>query len=178
MDNIIFLDIDGPVIPVDTPLRQSIFRLSCDTDSIEYLNLLCEETNAKIVTNSYHNYHSFGDCELADDLISWGLEEKFLHTRWRTIFPHIDYEKVKSPIRGIGRLIAIRQWIREHNKPVNWVCFDDRKFTDKKNLIHIEDGLGIREHHVAKAINILEKKNVDSYYQTVYSSKYEHYSRL
>ena len=50
MNKVIFLDIDGPVIPIDVPTRDSVFRTVCNKDSIEYLNLLCDETGAKVVT--------------------------------------------------------------------------------------------------------------------------------
>ncbi len=66
----------------------------------------------------------------------------------------IDYSKVNSPIRGIGRLVAIEDWIKHHGD-TSWVCFDDRKFSDLANLIHIEDGLGIKEHHFDSALDIL-----------------------
>lgn len=154
MNKVIFLDIDGPVIPIDVPVRESVFRTTYNPDSIEYLNLLCEETGAKVVTNSMHNYQDWLDGDLRDDLIAWGLDKKFVHDDWRTVFPMIDYSKVKSPVRGIGRLVAIQDWIKHHGDS-SWVCFDDRKFSNLANLIHIEDGLGIKEHHFDSALDIL-----------------------
>jgi hypothetical protein len=156
MSKIIFLDIDGPVIPIDVPLYESVYRTTYNPDSIQYLNLLCEETGAKIVTNSFHNYQDFMDGTLKDDLVKWGLNSNFVHDSWRTIFPAIDYTVVNSNVRGIGRLIAIEKYI-EDKKVDNWVCFDDRKFTEMPNLIHIEDGRGIKEHHFEKAIDLLSK---------------------
>ncbi len=158
MNKIIFLDIDGPVIPINVPIVDSIYRTVYEKDSIEYLNLLCEEANAKVVTNSMHNYTPVMRYDLVDDLISWGLDEKFIHDDWRTIFPHVDYTKVNSPVRGIGRLVAINDWIDKRNRDVSWVCFDDRKFTQMANLIHIEDGLGIRERHFDSALDIFSQK--------------------
>lgn len=154
MNKVIFLDIDGPVIPIDVSVRESVFRTTYNPDSIQYLNLLCEETGAKVVTNSMHNYQDWLDGDLRDDLIAWGLDKKFVHDDWRTIFPMIDYSKVKSPVRGIGRLVAIQNWINYHGDS-SWVCFDDRKFSNLANLIHIEDGLGIKEHHFDSALDIL-----------------------
>jgi hypothetical protein len=71
MNKVIFLDIDGPVIPIDVPVRESVYRTTYNPESIEYLNLLCEETGAKVVTNSMHNYEDWMGGELRDDLVSW-----------------------------------------------------------------------------------------------------------
>lgn len=154
MNKVIFLDIDGPVIPIDVSVYESVYRTTYNSDSIEYLNILCNETGAKVVTNSMHNYEDWMGGDLRDDLVSWGLDEQFVHDDWRTIFPMIDYSKIKSPVRGIGRLVAIENWINQHGES-SWVCFDDRKFSELANLIHIEDGLGIKAHHFNNALDIL-----------------------
>ena len=150
---IIFLDIDGPVINIDAPVVVSELRLGCNKNSIQLLNDLCLEVGAKIVTNSMHNYHEPCGRTLKEDLIHWGLDENHFHDSWRTIFPDIDYTDVNSNVRGIGRLIAINQWIAD-NGPCDWVCFDDRKFTDSKQLVHIEYGDGIQEEDVLAAIEV------------------------
>lgn len=156
MNKVIFLDIDGPVIPINVSVYESVFRTTCNPESIEYLNLLCDETGAKIVTNSMHNYEDWIGSELREDLVHWGLDPNYFHDGWRTIFPHVDYEKINSPVRGIGRLAAIEDWIQK-NGDTSWVCFDDRKFSELANLIHIEDGRGIKEHHFDSALDILSK---------------------
>ena len=166
MENkIIFLDIDGPIIPITVDPYDSLFRLKHNYDSILYLNNLCFRTGAKIVTNSMHNYEDFRDGTLKDDLIKWGIKPEYFHDEWKTIFPHIDYSKVTSKVRGIGRLIAINHWLSFYDTD-KWVCFDDRLFTDLPNLIHIEDGLGIKETHFQRAMDILGKKKefMNEYY--------------
>ena len=151
---IIFLDIDGPVISAQAPMIDSEMRLSYIQESIELLNQLCEKTGAKIVTNSSHNYHIVNGNTIKDDLIKWGIDSANFHEKWRTIFPYIDYTKVKSNIRGIGRFIAIDKW-QADNEHCNWVCFDDRKFTISFRLIHISDGNGITKENIDTAIEIL-----------------------
>ena len=153
MNKIIFLDIDGPVIDIDSPVIVSELRLTHNHRSIEMLNELCRKTGAKIVTNSMHNYNDPYNNTLRDDLIMWGIDEDYFHNEWRTIFPHVDYSSVNSPVRGIGRLIAIEAWLAE-NGNYDWICFDDRKFSDSHRLIHIADGLGIREQHVQQALEV------------------------
>lgn len=151
---IIFLDIDGPVISTDDSIIDSELRITHIPESICHLNELCQITGAKIVTNSMHNYNDVEEYSLKDDLIAWGLDADNFHENWRTIFPYIDYSKIKSDIRGIGRFIAIDKW-REINGTCDWVCFDDRKFTVSFRLILIEDAAGIKKEHIDRAIEIL-----------------------
>lgn len=158
MNKIIFLDIDGPVIPINVPTYDSIFRLVHNYEAILRLNELCEQTNAKIVTNSMHNYNDYEDGTLKEDLVKWGIKEEYFHDDWRTIFPNIDYKQINSTVRGIGRLHAINVWLATHYYIDNWVCFDDRNFTDLPNLILIEDGLGIKQKHYDRALKQLGKK--------------------
>lgn len=153
MNKIVFLDIDGPVIDINCSVIQSELRLVHNPKSIEMLNKLCDRSGAKIVTNSMHNYNEPYGETLREDLIMWGVHEDHFHDSWRTVFPAIDYSKVESPVRGIGRLIAIQEWLKENGNH-KWVAFDDRKFTDLKNLVHISDGLGIRENHVEQALEV------------------------
>ncbi len=157
MNKIIFLDIDGPVIPVDVDMYDSVYRTMHDKASIAFLTALCEETGAKIVTNTFHNEIFYQDGDLKDDLIKWGLKAEYFHEDWQTIFPNVNYKEINSPVRGAGRLHAIAQWLSSHAVD-NWVCFDDRLFTDMPNLIHIRGGLGIRKEHYNKALEILGKK--------------------
>jgi len=150
---IIFLDIDGPIINVSSLVMVSELRLACNKVSIQLLNDLCLESGAKIVTNSMHNYHLPYGKTLKEDLIHWGIDPTHFHNDWRTIFPNIDYTDVTSTVRGIGRLIAINQWIAD-NGECDWVCFDDRKFTESKRLVYIEDGEGLQDEHILAAIEV------------------------
>ena len=158
MENkIIFLDIDGPVIPVNAGMYNSMYRTTHDRTAITLLIRLCEETGAKIVTNTFHNEIWYQDGDLKSDLIKWGLKPEYFHEDWQTIFPNINYKQLNSPVRGIGRLHAINQWLVAHEVD-KWVCFDDRLFTDLPNLIHIKGGMGIRQTHYEQALEILGKK--------------------
>jgi hypothetical protein len=158
MNKIIFLDIDGPVIPTTVSIYNSMFRLKHNSNAIIYLNKLCKKTGAKIVTNTMHNINDYVDGNIKDDLIKWGIKEEYFHESWKTIFPLINYKEINSKIRGIGRLHAIDLWLVEQKDIDNWVCFDDRYFTTLPNLIHIEDGLGIKKEHYDYALKFLGKK--------------------
>lgn len=163
---IIFLDIDGPVIDLETydsNIYKSIFRTGINPVAIEFLIKLCKEYDAQIVTNSMHNYHNINNYTLKDDLVYAGITDDFFHQDWRTIFPMIDYTNVKSSVRGIGRLIAIQEWLKRNGKHT-WICFDDRKFTKDRRLIHIKRQNGIDFEYYSEARHLLsDKKNYKIY---------------
>lgn len=161
MNKIIFLDIDGPVIDLltyKTNVPASIFRTGFNLESIRLLDQLCNVTGAKIVTNSMHNYYEVDNCSLKYDLISNGIDSEHFHKEWRTIYPKIDYKARPSSVRGIGRLYAIEDWI-EKNGPCEWICFDDRKFTDDPRLIHITRWHGIDQKYYNEALEKLNGNN-------------------
>lgn len=155
---VVFLDLDGPIIDIKTFKTNPIvshYRRGGNPQAIEYLVKLCDEFGLEIVTNSMHNYHVLGTDSLMDDLVSWGVPSDLFHKDWRTIFPHVDYDKLQSNVRGIGRLHAIEKWIETH-PGYNWICFDDRKFTDDPRLIHIERENGIDSGYYSQAREILK----------------------
>lgn len=154
---VLFLDIDGPVI--DLQMYQSKpyvshFRTHCNIDAIKNIVELCHKFDLKIVTNSMHNYHDLGNVTLKDDLIRWGVPISMFHANWRTIFPQVDYQVINSPIRGVGRLFAIEQWLKD-NPGYEWICFDDRKFTDDHRLIHIQRMNGVDDQYRQQAAGVL-----------------------
>lgn len=112
------------------------------------------EFNLKIVTNSMHNYYDL-DTDLREDLTRWGIPANMFHEDWRTIFPNVDYTKVKSPVRGAGRLYAIEEWLSRH-PGYEWICFDDRKFTNSSRLIHIERLDGVDDDYYEQAVRTIK----------------------
>ena len=156
---VLFLDIDGPVIDLltfnNTP-HVSYLRTGGNRDSIKNIVKLCMENDLSIVTNSTHNYNDIGNSNLKEDLVSWGIPEHLFHNSWRTIFPDVDYQKVNSTIRGAGRMYAIKRWLDE-NPGYEWICFDDRKFTDDPRLIHIQRLHGVDEAYYHQAVGVLKE---------------------
>lgn len=158
MQKIIFLDIDGPIIngPLyHTDMMCSANRSPMNTQAIGYLNYLCDKANAKIVTNSFHNFHLTNNetQDLKTDLIKWGLKSSHFHEKWRTQFSMQSF--VQSSVYT-DRLIAIQTWIAENvelGEELKWVCFDDSRFTELKNLILIDFERGIDYNAYKKACN-------------------------
>jgi hypothetical protein len=152
-NKIIFLDIDGPIITSDLPSFQ-VNRSHYNPKSIESLLKLISITNAKIVTNTMHNAVDLNGNTIKNDLIKWGISENLFHKNWKTIYPFVDYSKLPSSKRGIGRLVAINDWI-EKNGSYDWICFDDRNFTDDPRLVLINEKIGIGEVEIKKALKFL-----------------------
>jgi hypothetical protein len=171
---ILFIDIDGPVI--NTPMfyldsNCSMGRTQMNTQALAYVVRLCKIAGAKIVTNSTHNTHNLTDPltgsvrTLKDDLIRWGVPKDLFHDRWRTNYP--GYR---------GRLSAIQDWINDVSDEVNadappvdnindtysnidWVCFDDEKFTNSNRLIVIDYDKGIDYAAYRKAAKVWGFRN-------------------
>ena len=150
---IIFCDIDGPVI--NTPMfyldhNCSMGRTQMNTQALAYVVRLCKIAGAKLVTNSTHNTHNLTDPltgsvrTLKDDLVRWGVSPDHFHDHWRTDFPNY---------RG-SRQYAIDKWIDDKDYDVDWVCFDDEKFTDSNRLIVIDYDRGIDYAAYRKAAKV------------------------
>lgn len=153
----LFLDIDGPVIDLATYKKSphiSYFRVEGNKTAIANIVKLCNEYDLQIVTNSTHNYYDVYDADLKDDLVRWGIPEECFHTDWRSVFPNVNYKQLQSTVRGIGRLYAINEWLARH-PGYDWICFDDRKFTDDKRLIHISRLDGVDDMYYKQAADVI-----------------------
>ena len=147
---ICFLDIDGPIINAGCfgiCKDASEMRSIMSTSAIGYLNLLCDETGAKIVTNSSHSYHDVAGRTLKDDLIRWNLKRVHFHDNWRTTFG----------VEGVGRkerMRAINLWLK-NNGEHDWICFDDVKFIEGGRLVHVSFDDEITHRDMVAAFEIL-----------------------
>lgn len=146
---IIFLDIDGPVIPntmffFDGAASQN---RTMSNAAIGILNWICKKSGAKIVTNSTHNNYVTQDGEnLRDALIRNGLEESHLHSSWHTVYN----------ISSDSRMRSIEYWLmKNHMEDIKWICFDDMDFTKKHNLIKVDPDDGLQYHHAKLALTKL-----------------------
>ena len=145
-----FLDIDGPIINAGcfgVHKDASESRSVMSTSAIGFLNLLCGETGAKIVTNSSHSYHDVAYRTLRDDLIRWNLKALHFHDNWRTTF---GLEEVGAD----ERMRAINTWLK-NNGEHDWVCFDDVRFIDGGRLVHVSFDDGITHRDMVAAFEIL-----------------------
>lgn len=150
-EKIIFLDIDGPMIPTTMYLidKMCSFERKFPVTTVAVLNRICKETEAKIVFNSTHNrsWVNVPDIELA--LVAHGLDPSY-----------IRQEDFKTKYPDLARDIAVKEWLHRHPEVTNWVAIDDVKFTDSENLIWVDPDAGLHVGHLNKAISILGGKQV------------------
>ncbi|QIG70654.1 hypothetical protein EVB91_098 [Rhizobium phage RHph_I1_18] len=165
LPRVIFVDIDGPMIPGGMYLRsmgasyERLFASHC----VDALNAFCERTSAKIVFNSYHNYQTTCD-RIGDDFVNNGenlrkaavrngIISDHIHTDWRTEYASPETRKLSGVT--LGRYDAIQRWLTAHPDTTDWIAIDDADFRayagDKQILIDFDYGFTIKEMNVALA---------------------------
>lgn len=150
--NIIFLDVDGVILPWDAEDPLSAYNNKNFAETIlpihplELFNKLAAENNAKIVVASMWRFHdkdlmshihksdkNYVPFDLRKFLTNSGLTAEF-HEDWHTPMP----DKLGELINGVPRGLEIFRWLKEHPDVDNWVSVDD----DSSGFAN----LGIRQH--------------------------------
>ncbi|PHS02822.1 MAG: hypothetical protein COA78_20490 [Blastopirellula sp.] len=156
IDKIIFLDIDGPMIPTTSILldRNASWSQTLDGRCVRVLHLILKKSGAKVVFNSTHNRMLYDEPEgllkimEEDGVSSPGLVKRFidagfedyLHSEVCTIYPDLD------------RLAAINLWLSENGSTEDtlWVAFDDVFLNDDRAyLTSYSLGIGSGEYNHA-----------------------------
>lgn len=171
-NRIIFLDIDGPMIPSYCwlwpllPVNPSFGR-NFSPLCVAIINELCDNIGAEIVFNSSHNpVEQSRICQttiiegaiikkevsIAENLkeaaIRNGIPETNIHKDWKTTYGSGWGSK-------ISRKLAINTWLTDHPEVDKYVAFDDVDFTAEENnlvLVDYDVGLTLREYNSAVAI--------------------------
>lgn len=138
--NIIFLDIDGVLLPwqrsaYEPPKFQSEHRLEVHLkpEHMDLVNKLASDNNAEIVVSSTwrmrddslanHYQKSTDDYQpfnLRSFLKRSGLTASFAED-WHTPMP----ERFGEIINGVPRGLEIYRWLQNHPEVTNWVALDD-----------------------------------------------------
>lgn len=163
MSKIIFLDIDGVMIPAITHLQHqhASMRQILDPRAVWVLKEILNKSGAKIVFNTTHNYDLFADSDWPAGALSTpgliarfeavGIGNDYIHTKMCTQYPNPDPHPNKELSR---RLVSIYQWLTAHGQGVTkWIALDDEKI-DHENAILINpfDGLGYEAYNAASEI--------------------------
>lgn len=176
-ENILFLDIDGPLISDACHLLtpDASMRRECASNcAVGWINNICKLTHSKIVTNSTHNYHDVYINDkwetLKDSMIRWGIKEEYFHSVWRTSFgPSLEkmlsqydliFDAFRDITNSVTRAEGILHWLENNSPTARWVCFDDEKFMNVPNVIHVPEENGILFQHAQKALKHLGYRQV------------------
>lgn len=140
---IIFLDIDGPMIPATMFLvdRMASYNRTFPCTTIAVMNRLCEDTGAKIVFNTTHNRPFDGVADIEVAIVSAGLNAAHLHP-----------SDLKTAYPDLRRASAVKAWLMRHPEVTDWIALDDANFTDEPNLIWIDPDAGLHTGHLNQAL--------------------------
>lgn len=148
-DRVVFLDIDGPMIPATMVLIDpgASWKRLFPATTVAVVNALCARTGAKIVFNTTHNIpiDQAPDIEVA--LVNQGLDAEHLHP-----------SDLKTSYPSLPRDIAVREWLARHAEVERWVALDDVRFTEEPNLIWVDPDAGLHVGHLNAAIEMLGGK--------------------
>ena len=149
---IIFLDIDGPMIPSYCYLlygNYASLNRSFSPISVGLINLLCRlDDEIKIVFNTSHNVDEQFMLKAA---IREGIVAATIHTDYMT----------KFPLRTLNRKEAVLEWLDEHVNITHWCYFDDANYIDHPNhiLVNFDEGINAKHFEIAeKLLDIKEKE--------------------
>lgn len=147
--NIIFQDIDGPLIPLRMyfrgirPFHHKFGSFIYDPVAVDMINYLCEKYNAQMVFNSAHNENS--EEIMAHQAKVNGL--LYLHPTIKTDF-NILVTK--------GRQNAIDDWLTK-NQCDQWIVIDDIRVNNNRQVM-VNYSLGMTIENFYQACKLFGDK--------------------
>jgi proteasome lid subunit RPN8/RPN11 len=140
---IIFLDIDGPIIPNGMFLldRNCSFGRNIPPIPVAVVAEVCRRADAKVVFNTTHNISIDNVLDIEFAMIRAGLPEAMIHPDMKTKYPQLN------------RANAVVEWLHRHPETTDWIAFDDVKFTEKPNLIWVDPDAGLHVGHLNEALS-------------------------
>lgn len=163
MSKVIFLDFDGPMIPLraywlpnQTKPLVSVF----DPVAVSLVNKLIEDSGAKIVISSTWRFQ--GNEKITAVLSKNGIDPTHLHKDWETP------RKFTSQ-----RIHEIKWWLDDHPEVTHYVAIDDEtlniEFVPNAVLADAYEGLSFRNYLEARQF-------LDAYGENDQAQKKEHQS--
>ncbi|WP_037476811.1 HAD domain-containing protein [Sphingobium sp. ba1] len=138
---VIFLDIDGPMIPGTMFLidRMCSFHRVFPATTIAVINEVCKRTGAKVVLNTTHNRPFENVPDIVDAMVNFGFDRGHFHAFPKTMYPDIP------------RDLAVKEWLNKRGD-CDWIAFDDARFTDDERLIWIDPDCGLHLGYLNDAL--------------------------
>lgn len=160
VEKIVFLDIDGPMIPTSWYLQNNMASLDQDfsPQCVAVLKELIDRSGAKIVFNSTHSRDLYPRGHEKDkypglipQMKKFGFTDDNFHQNIRTNYPN-----------GSDRLDCIEAWLAVNKEITNaketlWVAFDDA-LMEHKRAIWVDPDFGLGLPHFNRAATLLNFK--------------------
>lgn len=144
MSRIIFLDIDGPMLPLRAYVLSpgaKPFDRRFDPCAVAMVNRLCIVTHAKLVISS--NWAMKGRDFVVAALARSGITHDRLHSDWTT--PR------GADSGSWSRGAEVLRWVANHPEVTHWVSFDDEEIESPNAVtVTIEEGM-MQSHFLAAA---------------------------
>lgn len=146
-DRILFLDIDGVMIPATQLLvnPNSCWDRIFPATTIAVLNAICAITKAKVVFNTTHNQQTKDVPDIEIALMNHGFKAEYIHpTDYKTLFP------------SFPRAEAIQEWLLRHPEVGDrWVAIDDVICAEYTHMVQVSASGGLDVNNANHAIHIL-----------------------
>lgn len=141
--NIIFIDIDGPLLPG----RAYILNYNHDERPLEeiscqFIKEIINRCDAKLVACTTHSRNKDALFKL---LSSGGITKEMFHDDWKVMYPNNE---------NISRQDAVKIWLSNHPDVENYVIIDDAPHADN-NWIEVDREIGITINNYRKATKLL-----------------------
>lgn len=127
MSKIIFLDIDGPMIPgraYTMPGQTKGLVTAFDPAAVGLLNNLCQIKGWKIVIHSSW-IRVWGGQHTLDHCIKQGLGKQYFHQ------PHPLCNELE-----VWRYNRVAQWLHEHDDVTHYIILDDEPFAEDESGVN------------------------------------------
>jgi len=150
MNRVVFLDIDGPIIPFSMYLvnRMASHHRIIPKIPIAVVNELCKRGNAKVVFNTTHNNNWDGVPDIDVACVRAGLSPENIHHDTKTRYPQISRDQ------------AVIDWLKKHPETTDWVAFDDAKFIEDERLVWVDPDAGL---HLGHLNQVLDRWNIPQF---------------
>lgn len=146
-DCILFLDIDGVMIPATQLLvnPNSGWDRIFPATTIAVLNEICKITKAKVVFNTTHNQKAKDVPDIEIALVNHGFKAEYIHpTDYKTLYPTFT------------RAEAIQEWLLRHPEVGDkWVALDDVICAEYTHMVQVSTSGGLNVDNANHVINIL-----------------------
>lgn len=140
---VVFLDIDGPMIPYSMFLvdRMASYNRVFPAITVAVVREVCKRGEALVVFNTTHNTPFDGVADIEEAMISAGFPREMVHPDMKTKYPQLPRDQ------------AVVEWLHRHPETDDWIAFDDVKFTQANNLIWVNPDAGLHLEHLNVALN-------------------------